>query len=195
MNANTPVWYVGYGSNLSAARFDCYLRGGVPLGGRRDYRGCRDRTPPRIDVPLWIDGSIYFAGRSVTWGGGMAFLDPDACGRVPARGYLITAGQLSDVCAQEMRRPVGSIDLPVDTIVAHGRQVCGDGHYDLLLHLGDRPTDGPVDAPMLTFTSPRRLPSTPPSQSYLDMIAAGLVETHGWSFERATAHLAAVVED
>ena len=42
-----PVWYVAYGSNMSAARFGCYISGGRPPGARRTYLGCRDQSPPR----------------------------------------------------------------------------------------------------------------------------------------------------
>ena len=46
------VWYVSYGSNMSAARFACYVEGGRPPGGTRTNPGCRDRTPPVRDVPV-----------------------------------------------------------------------------------------------------------------------------------------------
>lgn len=187
----TPVWYVGYGSNLSSARFDCYLRGGTPTGGVRDYPGCRDATPPARTAPLFVDGAVYFARHSYTWSGGMAFLDPDATGTAPARGYLITAGQLADVCAQEMRAEPGSLALPIDLITSSGRHSIGGGHYETLQCLGVR--DG---VPMITFTAPRRLsPQTTPSRAYLDMIASGLVETHGWTHAAAHAHLTSLIAD
>ena len=55
-----------------------------------------------------LTGGVAFAGRSSVWGGGMAFYDPHADGEMAARAYLLTFGQLSDVVAQEVRRPIGS---------------------------------------------------------------------------------------
>ena len=189
MDDDTPVWYVSYGSNLSSARFDCYIRGGVPEGGQRDYEGCRDRTPPRARRATHVDGALYFAGHSLTWDGGMAFLDPDRPGTVPAAGYLIGAGQFADVCAQEMRRPVGSVDVPLATVVADGEWVRGDGHYDRLIHLGRY-----AGTPQVTFTAPHRLrPETTPSPPYLAMIANGIHETHGWPLPEARAYLESAI--
>ena len=102
------VWYVAYGSNMRAARFGCYISGGRPRGARRTYLGCRDQSPPRLNVGIHLAGGLTFAGRSSVWGGGMAFYDPHADGEMAARAYLLTSGQLSDVVAQEVRRPVGS---------------------------------------------------------------------------------------
>jgi hypothetical protein len=65
------------------------------------------------------------------WGGGIAFYDPVAHGRLAARAYLVTFGQLSDVVAQEARRPVGS-----DLVLGDGadRWPVGGSHvYETLL--------------------------------------------------------------
>lgn len=184
-NDFTYVWYVSYGSNLSTARFDCYLRGGVPTGGTRNYEGCRDRNAAKASQALFLDGGLYFARHSPTWGGGMAFWDPDASGKVPAKAYLVTTQQLADVCAQEMRLPCGSIDLPIKSIIDNGRHALGDGHYQTLIHV-----DTHAEIPMITFTAPHRLtPATEPATAYVDMIAAGITETHGWDRQRAMAYL------
>lgn len=102
------VWHVTYGSNLSEARFRCYLGGGRPVGGTRLYTGCRDPRSPRRRVALELPGGLYFAGESSVWSGGRAYFDPRYAGQVAARAYLVTAGQFSDVVAQETRRPVGT---------------------------------------------------------------------------------------
>ena len=92
------------------------MRRGLPATSRGDdraarsrtYLGCRDQSPPRRDVGIHLAGGLTFAGSSTVWGGGIAFYDPHADGQVAARAYLLTFGQLSDVVAQEARRPVGS---------------------------------------------------------------------------------------
>ena len=101
------LWYVAYGSNLSLERFRVYLQGGRPVGGARDYPGCRDPLGPERDVSLMIPGGLRFVGVSSVWGGGMAVYDARAGGEIAARAYLITAEQFVDVLAQEMRLEPG----------------------------------------------------------------------------------------
>src|SRR5262245_47282713 len=110
-----PVWYLAYGSNLSAARFTCYLRGGRPPGALRSYEGCRDRSPAARDVGLRLPGRLTFGGVSTVWGGALAFHDRRAEGSLAARAYLVTFGQFSDVVAQEARRPVTGDLVPTET--------------------------------------------------------------------------------
>jgi hypothetical protein len=181
------VWYTAYGSNLHAARFDCYLYGGRPPGGARDYPGCRDRRPPRREAALTLPGGLYFAGRSPTWGGAMAFYDPTLPGDLPCRAYLVTAGQFSDVAAQEMHRSPGA-DLDLTRVLATGRDELGPGRYETLLRPGE--LDG---HPLLTFTSPTGLTGAEPaapSAAYLRTLGAGLAQSHGWSARRAARYLA-----
>ena len=97
------LWYVAYGSNLSLDRFRVYLRGGRPVGGAREYPGCRDPLGPDRDVPLMLPGGLRFVGVSSVWGGGMAVYDAGAVGQIAARAYLISAEQFLDILAQEMR--------------------------------------------------------------------------------------------
>lgn len=181
------VWYVAYGSNLNRSRFDHYLRGGRPAGSSRTYAGCRDSSPPLADVPLTISGSLYFAGKSRVWGGGMAFLDPDAPGSVAARAYLLTVEQFCDVVAQEMRRPTGS-SLDLEPVLSQGRHSYGPGRYETVVSVGR--SEG---HPMLTFTSGHHpvQPINPPSAVYLDTIAAGIRESHGWDPALIQAYLSA----
>lgn len=168
------VWYVSYGSNMLASRFHRYLVGG------------RDQRLPRLDRPCELPGGIYFATTSPIWGGGRAFYDPSLSTGAAARAYLITAGQFSDLVAQEMYRDPGT-DLDLAPVLATGRLQLGPGRYETLLHLGDH--DG---HPMLTFTAPWTAASVehvPPAPAYLDTIAAGIREVHGWPDERIARYL------
>ncbi|GAB2709646.1 histone deacetylase [Kitasatospora kifunensis] len=183
------LWYAAYGSNLHLARLTSYLAGGRPAGGARVYPGCRDPRPPRDSRPIRLPGLLYFALESAVWTGGMAFYDPDTPdGRAgtAARAYLITAAQLSDLAAQEMRRRPGT-DLDLREVLREGRAVLGPGRYETLVHPGD--LEG---RPLLTFTAPWHLaqaPLAPPSAPYLRHLAAGLRETHGWDTATIAAYL------
>lgn len=182
------LWYVAYGTNLSWARFRCYLAGGRPDGGSRDYPGCRDRTEPAADVGVEIPGAVYFTGRSSVWGGGMAVYDEAAPGRVAARAYQLRAEQFVDVLAQEMRRPP-DMDLDLSPVRDTGRQSLGPGRYKTLVRVGTR-----QGLPMVTFTSDdhhdRRLAA--PAESYLRAMAAGLRESRDWSTTRIGSYLEAI---
>src|SRR3954454_19089485 len=90
---------------MAADRLACYLLGGRPPGGARDHPGARGRRLPERSIPVDLPGTLYFAGESPQWGGGVAFYDHATPGFTAARGYLVTAGQLSDIAAQEMYRP------------------------------------------------------------------------------------------
>jgi hypothetical protein len=180
------VWYVAYGSNLLLDRFRCYLAGGRPTGGNRTYPGSRDRSDPRAIVAIEIPGTIYFAGRSRMWGGGMAFYNIRSDGVVPARAYLITVAQFSDVTAQEMRKAPG-VDLDVAGMGPDGHHPFGSGAYETVVSLG--PREG---LPMMAITAGEcgDQALAPPSRPYLRSIVAGLREAHRWSPERIGAYLA-----
>ncbi|WP_236594254.1 histone deacetylase [Saccharothrix sp. 6-C] len=185
--ASGVVWYVGYGSNMHAERFACYLAGGTPAGATRGYPGCRDTRPPLATRALEVPGGIYFATESPVWLGGRAFYDPALPGVAAARGYLVTAAQFADVAAQEMYREPGP-DLDLTVVTADGRHVLGPGRYETLLHLGEH--DG---HPALTFTAPwgaADVEHTKPSADYLTVLATGLAETHGWRTGRIADYLA-----
>ena len=181
------VWYVSYGSNMSAERLRCYLSGGRPSGADRTYLGARDPSPPREDRAVWLPGGVYFAYESSVWTGGMAFYDPDLVGRVPARAYLVTGEQFSDIVNQEMRRDVNT-ELDLADVIAEGRSQLPRGRYEVLLRVGH--LDG---HPMLTFTAPHGLREAKlegPSAAYLAMTGAGLRESHGLSPRQAAEYLA-----
>lgn len=161
------VWYVSYGSNMNAARLNCYLAGGTPPGAQRANPGCRDPRPPRRVISCELAGGVYFATWSPVWGGGRAFFDPELPGTVPARAYLITPEQFADIAAQEMYRDPGE-DLDLAEVLASGRVELGPGRYETLLHVGNR-----EGHPLLTFTAPWHasdVPHIPPSPAYLRML-------------------------
>lgn len=179
------LWYAAYGSNLARGRFTTYLSGGRPIGAARHYPGARDPRPPTDDRPLLLPGRIFFAGTSLTWGGGMAFYDPDAEGTVYARAYRITDGQFSDLAAQEMRREPGS-DLDLGPVLAGRRHSYGPGRYETLHLVGEL-----EQRPVLTFTAPvdHGLRPNPPAADYLATIARGLQESHALSDETVADYL------
>ncbi len=188
----THVWYVSYGSNMSAARLACYIRGGRPPGGSRVNPGARDRTLPARDIPVDLPGTLYFAGRSPQWGGGVAFYDHDEPGFTAARGFLVTRGQLADIAAQEMYRDP-SDDDPLEDLASSplvdGRHEIGPGRYETLVEVGRYD-----DLPLLTFTSPHghgHVEHTRPSEDYLDMIRTGLRESRAWDEVQVAAYLSA----
>ncbi len=180
------VWYAAYGSNTDAARFDCYLRGGCPEGAARAHPGCRDTSPPTATKALWLPGSVYFAGTSTVWGGGMAFYDPETPGPAPGRGWLITVQQFADLITQEMHHEPGCRpDLERRVLAIAGRSGedshrLGSGRYETLV--ATRSLDG---TPVVTFTGSGAHPDherTRPAARYLATIAAGLAQVHTGQF-------------
>lgn len=132
-----------------------------------------------------MPGRLAFAWESPTWGGGIAFFEPDADGVVLARAYLITAGQFSDVLEQEMRREPGP-DLDLSEVVRNRRHTMGPGRYETL-HLA-----GELDArPVVTFSAPDvdQLGIRPPAEAYVATMARGLQDTHGLSAEAIVDYL------
>jgi hypothetical protein len=122
-----------------------------------------------------IPGGLAFAWESPTWGGGIAFHDPDAPGETLAAAYLVTPRQFADVLEQEMRRAPGA-DHDLTTVLAGHRHAVGPGRYETL-HLA-----GELDGrPVLTFSAPDvgALGLRPPAAPYVTTIARGLRRTHG----------------
>ncbi|WTW93239.1 histone deacetylase [Streptomycetaceae bacterium NBC_01309] len=181
------VWYAAYGSNMHLARLAYYLRGGRPPDAARTYPGCRDRSLPARAVPVFLPGSLYFALESRAWTGGMGFHDPAAEGVTPARAYLVSVSQFSDIAAQEMHREPGE-DIDLGRVLAEGQATLGPGRYETLL------CPGALDGyPVLTFTAPWRLGDVEPNSpapGYLRNLASGLGEAHGWSVSEVSGYLA-----
>ncbi len=181
MTSANHVWYVSYGSNMAAERLRCYLEGGCPEGGGHVNPGARDATPPAGSMAVDLPGTLYFSGSSRQWGGGIAFYDHDTPGYTAARGYLVTAAQLADIAAQEMRRRPVRDDRLEQVILdppAEGRHLAGPGHYETLVGLGHH-----EDRPLLTLTAPHgadEVPHAAPSAAYLSTIAEGLRQARGW---------------
>jgi hypothetical protein len=187
------VWYVAYGSNIERDRFRCYLEGGVPAGGQRDYAGCTDPSAPVDDAAVEIPGRLVFAAASTVWGGGMAFYDHASPGQVAARAYLLTREQLADVVAQEMRRePGGAFARRLVGVLGEGDdvQVLGPGRYETVVRVGD--LDG-VAAFTATCDDVGRLEPRPPTAPYLRTIAAGLRRVHRWDARQVADYLASAV--
>jgi hypothetical protein len=171
---------------MHAARLACYLCGGRPPGGARTYRGCRDPRPPRRALPVSLPGQLYFARESAVWTGGMGFYDPFDPGTMPARAYLVTLEQFADIAAQEMRREPGT-ELDLAAVPATGRAVLGPVPYETLVRPGWL-----GGLPLLTFTADCRSADAElnrPSAAYLQHLASGLRESHGWSAAQAAAYL------
>lgn len=184
------VWYVAYGSNMAAARLACYVRGGRPLGGSRTNPGARDQTLPTRSVPVDLAGTIYFAGESPQWGGGVAFYDHEEPGQTAGRAFLVTAGQLADIAAQEMYRLPRDGD-PLEELVLSSvggsRHALGPGRYETLVEVGRYD-----ELPLLTFTSPHgaaAVEHSRPAPAYLEMMATGLRESRDWDEQQIAAYL------
>jgi hypothetical protein len=177
------LWYVSYGSNLEAARFGCYLRGGRTPGSRVVAPGCRDPQRPEADQPVELPWALWFGGRSRTWHGGPAFLDTEVAGRTVARAWLVTVEQLADVIAQENHLAPGTIALD-DDVLTGGGVVLPDASYGRLILLP--PVEG---VPAVTFTYVVRPVGRLPCSPYLDVLRRGLGEL-GLSTEEATTYLA-----
>ncbi len=185
------VWYAAYGSNLKRARFAAYLSGGpVPgaPGSAPPRPGARNRALPKADRRLWVRGSVYFAGRSRTWGnGGVAYLDPSGATNAAGRAWLITGEQFLDVFAQENGLALGVLDDPTvdadsDRMGPHWPALdrgeptlAAERPYGLVLPVGR--LDG---FPVLTFTAPQvHQVHNPPHSSYRQVIEDGRAEA-GW---------------
>lgn len=185
------VWYVAYGSNLALDRFRCYLAGGRPAGGARVYAGCRDHSDPQRIAGVHVPGGLVFAGASRVWGGGSAFYDHAAAGCVAGRAYLLTANQLGDVAAQEMRRePGGEFARELAALLpdVNALHTMGPGRYETVVRLGER--DG---LPMFTVTHDPAADLEPaaPTAPYLRWIATGLTEAHAWNTQQVVEYLQA----
>jgi hypothetical protein len=179
------VWYVSYGSNIWRDRFMCYVKGGTPVGGAREYKGCADKADPLDERNLPLTGRLYFAGQSKTWhDGGMAYFDPRGQGEVLSKAYLISFDQFLDVVSQENRQEV-RISLSLGEITDRESVDTGLEFYPLLLNLGE--LDG---YPLLTFTArePRPEPNRP-DPDYLAAIGKGLEEAYSLSESESLVYL------
>ncbi|MGW6978052.1 histone deacetylase [Streptomyces sp. NPDC054932] len=182
------VWYASYGSNMHMDRLAAYIGGGTPHGATRTYPGCRDRRAPERSIAVELEGCLYFATESPVWTGGRGLYDPTAPGRTRGRAHLVTAGQMSDIAAQEMYREPGA-DLDLAAVLRDGRDELGPGRYETLICPGE--IEG---IPVLTFTAPWALEDVDvltPSAVYLRYLAGGLLESGPWEEQDIAEYLAA----
>lgn len=182
------VWYAAYGSNLLAARFRTYLRGGPVPGSGREQHGARDPADPVADQAYELPRELVFAHRSRGWGGGgVCFVDPrpDAGAGTRGRAWLITVEQLSDVWAQENGHRVGP-ELDLDRVLAEGGAEFDRSGWYRRLEVVDQ-LDG---HPVATFTAPEVPELNPAHPSYLAVMGGGLAEAWGLGAEEAARYLA-----
>ena len=163
------VWYAGYGSNLSAERFACYIQGGVCRENGKTYDGCTDRMLWSNSCLRDYPGRTYFGQKSRSWkendaAKGVAFYDPAQPGKTHMRLYQISRAQLHEVQAQEGLSP---------------------NWYGRLVTLGVH-EDG---CPIYTFTSEVRQEHNEPSAAYLGLIRTALIEECGLPPADADAYL------
>lgn len=186
MNNSNYVWYACYGSNLLEERFLCYIQGGKPKGGLKEYLGSRDKTPPIETEQIIIKNQLYFAKYSRTWQGAVAFISPNTNQKTNSYGrmYLITKEQFVDVLKQEIGLE-GSLDVDFEAIIEKGKRIVKDkSWYGLTIFLGYH-----NEVPIFTFTYQDLLPSKTPSEDYLKIIIEGLKETYNFDNEEIAQYL------
>ena len=187
MIATDPIWYVAYGSNLLADRFESYILGCGDDAVWGGHRGSADATLPAGDRQVVVPHPVYFGGHSRRWNGACCFCPVEPLGddRLPVvgRAWLVTWGQMVDIVAQENGLPTSAATLP-DLVPEPGAAVrVLDGVIDLLLGMDD--IDG---HPACTLASSNLPPAAPPSPSYRQVLAAGMAEM-GLAPEVAERHL------
>lgn len=187
--SESNVWYVAYGSNLSAERFAVYLTGGpIPFSTTgRVQAGARNPTLATASQPFTLERSLLFNGSAAQWGGGgTAIIDSDHNPITPtlARAYRITLEQFEDVFAQENRLDA-AVPFDVGALLA-GPLDLSDRKYGRVELVGE--IDG---EPALTFTSPQRPTGLAAADvSYLRIMGIGLAESWDLSSRAAADYLA-----
>jgi len=187
MIATDPIWYVAYGSNLLADRFESYILGCGDDAVWGGHRGSADATLPAGDRQVVVPHPVYFGGHSRRWNGACCFCPVEPLGddRLPVvgRAWLVTWGQMVDIVAQENGLPTSAATLP-DLVPEPGAAVrVLDGVIDLLLGMDD--IDG---HPACTLASSNLPPAAPPSPSYRQVLAPSMAE-QGLAPEVAERHL------
>jgi len=88
MIATDPIWYVAYGSNLLADRFESYIRGCGDDAVWGGHRGSADATLPAGDRQVVVPHPVYFGGHSRRWNGACCFCPVEPLGddRLPVVG-------------------------------------------------------------------------------------------------------------
>lgn len=190
-NEANLLWYVCYGSNLSGARFLCYIQGGTPKWSKRSYTGCINKSLPLASEKCSIRHQLYFARDSEPWcGGGVAFIKSNplpACEKrvTLGRKYLITKDQFIHVVLQENGKDAddSSININLDVSQENSQFFIGPKDqccwYGRIVNLGT--SEG-----FSMFTCTAKWDDdfdryNPPSDNYLKAIIEGLKETYRMS--------------
>lgn len=199
------IWYATFGSNMSMARFCCYIEGGQIEGMKRSCGGSMDKSKPKEVIWRTFPHRLFFArDRTATWGpGGVAFLHPNS--NVQEKTYMclykITLEQFNDVLLQEnisnhdMSHPL--FDLTALQTIQTEKSLSVDlvqkGWYHNVVYLGKE-----EDIPILTMTCSLsnidsfisgKFPINPPCKEYANTLIKGLVEGKQLSEEEASAYI------
>lgn len=194
------VWYVAYGSNMLPDRLNAYLVGSDDASPYGRHAAAIDTSPPLKQQSLWVKHSLYFAGSSARWQGGVAFLSLVQAPNAPicAVAYLISESQLHHVIASE--NGVKEVPWTFDSktlqpgqwtpipVLTQGRE--NRAKYNALIRLQD--IDG---APAVTLTTWRHLDPAPPSLNYLDIFTAGVRESRLVDPARVDEYVRSLVND
>lgn len=173
------VWYLGYGSNISKDRFNCYILGGTPIGSKKGLSGCSDKTLPKESKPTFINHELYFSQSAITWNnGGVAFIKKEGNNSIKTLSmmYLITKQQLEDVAKQESGLK-SLLTIDYEELLKNGYIIFRKNtKYGKLLYL-EKDVNG---IPIFTITSENDFDEvSKPDVSYLYIIADGLRKNHG----------------
>lgn len=170
-------WYYAYGSNTRLAGLAAYLtttEDRAKTLSSANFEG-------ELNVPyqtLLVPHALYFAGKSKTWGGSVAFLSLEHTPNLHSvgRAYLLNEAQLLTVFRKENGVPTlqlpdlskvtkpASLDLPSDP----------DGYrnkYNVIMPLGN--LNG---RPVYTATTNRKLKKSVPSAAYAAQVLDGISE-------------------
>ena len=182
------VWYASYGSNLLRERFLCYIQGGQPIGSKRNYIGCKDKSEPVSEAAIILNYDLYFAKTSSNWqDGGVGFIKTQLNSNIITYGYmyLITKEQFCDVVKQEIQSK-NRITIDFETAIIKGNLIFLPGSwYGNLIFI-----DYKNDYPIFTFTHEIDIKLTvAPSKEYLTMIISGLIKTHKLSVQEIRRYL------
>jgi len=170
------VWYVGYGSNLDENRLDKYLPD-------------RKTTGPKPGRQTrWVElehHQIYFAGKSKTWDGAVAFcaLKSEQPRPFPVKAHRLQLEELSVVAAKENGYssiawdPAIAFDLEINEWLPLPVALAKDGFagkYNAVLRLPD------IDnIRAYTLSTSRVLPIDKPAPAYIELIVTALTDHIG----------------
>jgi hypothetical protein len=170
------VWYVSYGSNLDENRLDKYLLDRKTI----EYNTSRETR--------WVGlrrYQIYFAGKSKTWKGAVAFcaLKSEQSRPFPVKAHRLQLGELSVVAAKENGYgsiawdPASAFDLEINEWLPLPVALAKDGFggkYNAILRLPD------IDSVRaFTLSTSHVLPIDQPASAYIELIVAALTNHIG----------------